>query len=66
MLTDAVKAAFENNYMPVFKVYDIHKWRMERYYNEFTDNIIKAYLPIFDAVYRSWAAMKEPGRREYL
>jgi hypothetical protein len=50
--------------MPVFKDYDIHKWRIERYYNEFTDNIIKAYLPIFDAVYKSYTSMKEPGRRE--
>lgn len=63
-LTDAVSTAFENNYWHILKNYDVHKWRTERYYNEFADNIIKAYLPIFDAVYKSWASMKEPGRKE--
>jgi hypothetical protein len=63
-LNEAVTVAFDTHYMPIFKDFDVHKWRIERYYNEFTDNIIKAYLPIFDAVYKSGASMKEPGRRE--
>jgi hypothetical protein len=62
-MVEAVKHAFENNYMPVMKSYDIHNWRIERYYNEYVDNIIKAYLPVFDAVYKSWTPIKD-GRRE--
>lgn len=63
-LYEAVKISFESHFLPVINEYDVHKWRLDRYYNEFTDNVIKAYLPILDAVYKSWTSMKEPGRRE--
>jgi hypothetical protein len=63
-LLDAVKFSFENHYSKVFKNYDNHKWRVERYYNEPVDNVIKAYLPIFDGVFRSNASMKEIGKKE--
>ncbi len=46
--------------------YDTHKWRKDRYYNELVDNILKAYYPLFDAVYKCWAPRKDPGRKEYL
>jgi hypothetical protein len=60
---DAVKFAFETHYMPTLKNYDLHTWRIEKYYNEPVDNIIKAYLPVFDAIYKSWVPIKD-GRRE--
>ncbi len=50
--------------MPVMKNYDVHKWRIEKYYNEYVDNVIKAYLPILDALYKSYSSMKVPGRKE--
>lgn len=65
-LVDAVNHSFENHYMAVIKDYEWHSWRTERYYNEYVDNVIKAYLPIFDAVYKSHAPRKDPGRREYI
>ena len=60
---DAIHHAFENNYMPVIKGYDIHSWRIEKYYNELVDNVLKAYYPIFNAIYKSWTPIKD-GRRE--
>jgi hypothetical protein len=51
--------------MPAMKEFNIHKWRIDRYYNEQVDNFIKAHLPLFDALYKSWAPRKDPGRREY-
>jgi hypothetical protein len=63
-LLDAVKYSFENHYSKVFKNYDNHKWRLERYYNESVDNVLKAYLPVLDGVFKSNASMKEIGKKE--
>jgi hypothetical protein len=60
-IIEAMEFSLDNHYMPILKQYEVHNWRMDRYYNEYTDNILKAYLPIFDAVYKSWG-VKEPGR----
>jgi hypothetical protein len=61
---ESVKHSFENHFMPFLKQYDIHSWRIDRYYNEYVDNTIKAYLPIFDAVFRSQAPQKIVGKKE--
>lgn len=44
--------------------YDIHSWRTNRYYNEAVDNYLKSHLPYLDALYKSWAPRKDPGKRE--
>ena len=48
----------------LLKNFNHNKWRIERYYNELTDNVIKAYLPLFDAVYKSVANEKIVGRKD--
>ena len=63
-LPDAVKYAFENHFNFYLKNFNNYKWRIERYYNEFTDNVIKAYLPLFNAVYKSVANEKIVGRKD--
>ncbi len=55
----------EKHFLPVMSDYDTHKWRIERYYNENVDNFLKAFLPIFDAIFKSWAPLKDPGKRVY-
>ena len=47
---EAVKFSFENHFNPYLSQYSANLWRQERYYNEMVDNVMKAYLPIFDAV----------------
>ena len=37
---------------------------MERYYNEPVDYFLKAYLPILDALYMSWAKQKGPRKKD--
>jgi len=44
--------------------YPILSWRKEKYFCEQVDNFIKAHLPFLDAMYKSWAPRKDPGRRE--
>ena len=61
---DAVQVSFELHYTPYLSQYRANRWREERYYNENVDNVIKAYLPLFDAVYRSQASMKQVGRKD--
>ena len=63
-LPEAVKYTFENHYNFYLKNFDNNKWRIERYYNELTDNVIKAYLPLFDVVYKSVANEKIVGRKD--
>lgn len=48
------------------KDYEAQVWRINRYYNEKVDNFLKAHLPILDALYKTWAPRKDPGRKEYI
>ena len=61
---EAVKLAFENHFDEAIKGFNYHKWRQERYYNEKVDNFLKTYLPIFDALYLSWAKQKGPTKKD--
>jgi hypothetical protein len=46
------------------KEFGIQSWRNERYFKEFVDNYLKAHFPFLDALYKSWAPRKDPGKRE--
>lgn len=61
---ESVKQSFEKHYLEALGNYNMMEWRHNRYYNEYVDNLIKAYLPIFDACYKNWAPKKDPSRRE--
>lgn len=61
---DAVNYCFDNHYLNEMKDCNHQLWRTERYYNELVDNFIKAHMPYLDALYKSWAPRKDPGKRE--
>ena len=61
---ESVKYTFENHFLPYLNKFSHNEWRKKRYYNEFVDNTIKAYLPIFNAVYNSTATQKKIGRKD--
>jgi len=63
-LTDAIEYAFVNNYENYLNTYDNNKWRIERYYLEVIDNFIKAHIPIFDAVFNSYAQPQINGKND--
>jgi hypothetical protein len=63
-LIDAVKYSFDNHYLPEMMNDSMSAWKKEKYYCEQVDNFIKAHLPFLDAMYKSWAPKKDPGRRE--
>ena len=63
-ILESVKFSFENHYKNAINGYDHHKWRKERYYNEKVDNFLKAYLPLLDGVYHTFAKQKGPRKKE--
>ena len=63
-VVDAVDYSFEHHYDYYINQFDNHKWRKERYYNEQVDNILKAFIPIFDALFYSYAPQKIMGRKD--
>ena len=63
-LSAAVEYAFEHNYQSYLNMFDNNKWRIERYYLEEIDNIIRAHMPIFDAVFFSYAPQQIIGRKD--
>ena len=63
-IVDAVDYSFEHHYDFYINQFDNHKWRKERYYNEQVDNILKAFIPIFDALFYSYAPQQIMGRKD--
>ena len=61
---EAVKMAFEKHYNYAIKGFEYHTWRQKRYYNERIDNFLKSFLPVFDAVYYSYAKQKGPRKKD--
>ena len=59
---ESVTYSFEKHFDSFINQFDHHKWRQQRYYNELVDNVLKAYAPIYDAVFKSWAPQKIIGR----
>ncbi len=54
---EAVKYAFDNHFQYIINEFpDSQAWRKNRYYNEHVDNFIQAHLPLFSALYKSWAS----------
>jgi len=65
IVIESVKNAFSNYYPAALNKYpNPHDWRIERYYNEYVDNFLKAFIPILEAVFRSYATKKDPSKRE--
>ena len=63
-IVEAVEYSFEHHYDYYLNQFNNHKWRQERYYNEPVDNIIKAHIPIFDALFYSYAPQQIMGRKD--
>ena len=63
-IVEAVDYSFEHHYDYYINQFDSHKWRKERYYNEEVDNILKAFIPIFDALFYSYAPQQIMGRKD--
>ena len=63
-VSESVEYAFENHYQNYINSFNNHKWRIERYYNEEVDNLLKAYIPIFDALFYTFAPQQIMSRKD--
>ena len=63
-IPEAVLYSFEHHYDYYLNSFDNNKWRIERYYNEEIDNILKAFIPIFDAIFYSYAPQQIYGKKD--
>ena len=63
-IVEALDYSFEHHYDFYINQFNNNKWRVERYYNEGVDNILKAFIPIFDALFYSYAPQKIMGRKD--
>lgn len=59
---EAVLYAFENDYISCFETGNTHQWRIDKYYNEYVDNVLKSHFPVFEALFMSFA-IKEVGKK---
>ena len=63
-VVEAVDYSFEHHYDFYLNQFRNNKWREERYYNEEVDNILKSHIPIFDALFYSYAPQQIMGRKD--
>ena len=63
-VSESVEYAFEKHYIDYIKNFDNHKWRIERYYNEEVDNLLKSHIPIFDALFYTYAPQQIMSRKD--
>ena len=63
-VVEAVDYSFEHHYDFYLNQFKNNRWREERYYNEEVDNILKAFVPIFDALFYSYAPQQIMGRKD--
>ena len=63
-VSKSVEYAFENHYNNYINNFDNHKWRIERYYNEEVDNLLRAYIPVFDALFYTFTPQQIMSRKD--
>lgn len=63
----AVTLLLEENIKPFISKFDHHKWRLERYWNEQVDTVIKSYMPILKSIYKKYSGLKTlPGQKKFM
>lgn len=60
-MSDSIKTFFTNYMFPVFEKYSSHPWRVEKYWNEQCDNVIKDYETTLKDIYYYYALPLSPG-----
>ena len=59
--SEAVKTFFNDHMQPLFEKYSSHPWRVENYWNEECDTVIKDNLPNLEDIYNHFGAPLFPG-----
>ena len=64
---EAVKMMFEKNLYPFYGGMDFHKFRLERYWNEECDNVLKSHFPILSNIFKNYGCHHmKPGDKPFM
>jgi hypothetical protein len=59
---DSVETLLRDHLTPLLPQYNAAQWRLEKYFSEYNDALIKKYRPIFAAIYKRNSKLKvRPG-----
>lgn len=65
--SEAVALMMKDNFVKTFGGLDSHKWRMDKFWNEECDTVLKRYLPIIKELFRKYSGRyTAPGKPKYL
>jgi hypothetical protein len=65
--SEAIAMFLKEQVVKTFSNLDSHKWRLEKYWNEECDTVLKKYLPIIKELYKKYSGGHSlPGRPKYL
>jgi len=64
---DALKQLIDDNLGAFLSKFDHQKWRVEKYWNEAVDTVLKSYLPILKGAYKKNIGLRTlPGQRKFM
>ena len=64
---EAMTRTLEDHVNPYCQQYDVNKFRKEVYWNEYCDNVLKAYLPLMENVYNTYGGThRKPGQKMFM
>lgn len=65
--SDSVETLLRDHLLPLVPQYNAGQWRLEKYFTEYNDILVKKYRPIFSAIYRRNSKLKvKPGERPFM
>ena len=65
--TEALKMLLNESVKPFLAKFDHQKWRLERYWNEEVDCVLKSYTPILKGAYKKYSGLKTlPGQKKFM
>jgi hypothetical protein len=59
---DSVETLLRDHLQPLVPQYNATQWRLEKYFTQYNDALIKKYRPIFTVIYKKNSKLKvKPG-----
>jgi hypothetical protein len=64
---ESVEAILRDHLQVLVPLYNANQWRLEKYFTEYNDALIKYYRPIFTAIYKRNSRLKcRPGEKGFM
>jgi len=66
-MSEAIEKCLNENIVKTFENIDSHKWRLEKYWNEECDTVLKKYLPIIKELFKRYSGKYAlPGKPKFV